>query len=204
MQTPSRINKHHIGPVGFCTLQGIEGHRSRVSPHLLFYDRHPHTVAPYLNLFNRSRPKRVGRTQIHFLASLLKLVGQFSYRGGFAHTIHSHNQNDIGFAVGRQLPIFTSIGMVFGQERRYLLSQHTVEFRSRHIFVSCHALFNTFYDFQGCVDAHIGGYQHLFQVVQHIVVNFRLARYGPRNLLKYALLGFFQSLVECFLFLLAE
>ena len=113
MQTSCGINNNHIGTIGFGRRDCIKGHRSRVRAHLLFNNRHTYTLAPNANLLNGSSTEGVGSSKIHFLTSLFKLIGQFSYRGGFTHTIYTHYHDNIGGMVGWEIPVVIVLGIIF-------------------------------------------------------------------------------------------
>ena len=128
MKASGSINQHHVGTVRLGTLQGIEGHAGRVRTHLLLHHWHPYSLAPNADLFHGSGTEGIGSTEIHLLASLLKLIGELSYGGSLAHTIHTHYQNHVWLMIGRQIPVFIVISMIFLQEACNLFPQDSVEF----------------------------------------------------------------------------
>ena len=128
MKASSSINQHHVGTVRLGALQGIEGHAGRVGTHLLLHHRHPYSLTPDADLLHGSGTEGISSTEIHFLASLLKLIGELSDGGSLAHTVHTHHENHVWLMVGRQIPVFIIIGMVFLQQACNLLSQDSVEF----------------------------------------------------------------------------
>ena len=65
---------------------------------MLVDDRGAHPVGPHLELFQRGRPKGVGRGNQHFAAFPGMVGGEFADRGRFSGPIDTNNQNHMGFS----------------------------------------------------------------------------------------------------------
>ena len=64
--------------------------------------------------------------------------------------------------------------------------------------------FNTADDLHGGIHAHVGTDERFFEVVEHFIIHGAFSGNGFGDLRQKSLLGFFQSLVERFLFFLAK
>ena len=106
--------------------------------------------------------------------------------------------------VGRKIPIVVILSMVFAQKRRYLVAKNAIELGSRDILIASHTLLDTLNDFQSGINAHIAGDKDLFEVVEHIVVDFRLTSNSTCQLRKNTLLGLLKTLIESLLLFLVK
>ena len=113
MQTSGGVDDDHVGVVGFRAAEGVESYRCRVAAHLLFHDVDADPLAPDAELFDGCCTEGVGGSEIHFLASVLKLVGEFADGGGLSHTIDTHYEDDVRLMVGGKVPIVVVVGVVF-------------------------------------------------------------------------------------------
>ena len=171
MQAPCGIDDDHIGLIGLCRTQGIESHGGRVGPHLLFDDGHSHALTPNAELLHGGSTEGIGSTKKDLLACLFELISQFADSGSLSHSVNAYHENNIGFVVSGQIPVVVVGGVVLGKQCRYLLAQDSIEFGSGDIFVSRYPLFDTLDDFHGGVNPNIGRDEHLFQFVEHFVVD---------------------------------
>ena len=106
--------------------------------------------------------------------------------------------------VGREIPIIVILSMVFAQKRRNLVAKNSIELRSRNILIASHTLLDTLNDFQGGINSDIAGDKDFFEVVEHIVVNFRLTSNSTCQLRKNTLLGLLKTLIESLLLFLVK
>ena len=84
---------------------------------------------------------------------------------------------------------------------RHLLVEKVVELIHAYVFVAGDALLEHVDDFQGRVDAHVGGDEHLLQLVEKVLVDLAAAHGCAFHLLEEAGFGLLEALVES-LFLL--
>ena len=204
VQTPSCIDEHHIGIVGNGRTDRIISHRGRIATHLLLHYWHTNTFAPDTELLNGSCTECIGSTKIDLLTSLLELIGQLADGGGLSHTIHTHNEYHVGLMVGRQLEAFGIVRVVLCQQVGNLFTQDAIEFCCINIFIASHTSFNLLDNLQGCIHAHIRGDEHLFEIVQDLIVDFRFSCYCTCNLTKHALFRLGQSAIQRFLLFLSK
>ena len=73
--------------------------------------------------------------------------------------------------VAGQIPVVIIFRIILSQQIGDLIAENAVQLRGAHILVSSHTLLDALDDFQGGVHTDITRYQHLFQIVKHIVVN---------------------------------
>ena len=104
-----------------------------------------------------------------------------------------------------QVPVVVVFRIIFCQQRSNLVAQYSVQFTGRDILVACYALFYTLNDFQRGLHTYIGGYQHLLQVVEHVVVHLRLTCNSPCQLVEHAALCLLQTFIQrLFLFFIKK
>ncbi len=178
MQTSCGVDNHHVGPISLGRGKSVVGNGCRVGTHLLLDDRHANTLTPDANLLDSSGTESVGSAKINLLARLLKLIGKLADSGGLAHTVDTHNENHVRAMVGRKLPVVVITRIVFGKQRGNLVAHDTVKLGCRHILVAGHTLLNALDDFKGSCHADVGSDESLLKVVEHLVVDSRLAHDG--------------------------
>ena len=171
MQSSGSINQHHVGAISLSTLEGIEGNRSRIGTHLLLHHRHPNSLSPDADLLNCSCTEGISGTEINLFASLLKLVSQLADGSSFTHTIHTNNENDIRFVIGRQIPIVIIIRMIFREQISDFLAEDSVKFRGRNVLITSNSLFDAADNFHRSLHTDIRGNQNLLQIVEYIIIN---------------------------------
>ena len=137
----------------------------------MFDDRHSHSLAPDTELVYCCCTECVGSSQINLLSRLLKLPGEFSDSCGLTHTIYANDQYDVWLMVAGQIPIVIILCIILCQELGNLILKYSVELRGGHILIASHTLFDSLDDLQSGVHTDITRYQHLFQVVENIVIN---------------------------------
>ena len=106
--------------------------------------------------------------------------------------------------VSRKVPIGSIVGIILRQQRRNLLLENSVEFCCRDIFVARYAVFNAVNDLKRGIDADVRGDKHFLKVIQHVVINLRLAGHSSGEFCKDALLRLLQPLVVSLLIFLAK
>ena len=171
VQTSRSINQHHIRIVGLSTRDGIKCHTGRIGALLLLHDRHAHSFAPDTELLHRRSAESVSSAQIDFLARLFVLMRELANGGGFAHTIHTHYHNHIGFAWERVGKIKHLSGIILRQKRSHFIHQNSIQLTGTKILITLHTLLNTFDDTEGSLHAHIRRDERLFQIIQDIVIH---------------------------------
>ena len=171
MQSSGSINQHHVGAISLSTLEGIEGNRSWIRSHLLLHHRHPNSLSPDADLFNGSSTESIGSTEINLLASLFKLIGQLADGSSFTHTIHTDNENDIRFVIGRQIPVVIIIRMIFREQISDFLAEDSVKLRGRNVLITSNSLFDAADDLHRSLHTDIRGNQNLLQIVEYIIIN---------------------------------
>ena len=204
MQTACSIDQHHIGTVSLRTWECVKSHRSRIAAHLLLHHRHAYALTPDAELLNSGCTEGVCSTQVHFLASLFELPGKLSDGGCLAHTVHTYDKYHVRFVVWRQIPVIIVFRVVLCQQFGYLVTENRIQFRGAYVFVTGNPFLDSPDNLQGRIHANVAGDKHLFKIIQHIVINLRLASNGTRQFIKHTRLGFLQALIECFLLFLIE
>ena len=202
VQTSCGVDEHHVGVVSLGTLQGVESHRGGVAAHLLLDDGHPYPLAPDDELLHGSGTEGVGSTEVDLLASLFELPGQLANGSGLAHAVHTDNEDDVGVTTVFPLRGVEGVFLGLSQQGGNLLTKDVVQLRGGDILVTCHALLNALDNLQRGVNANIARNKHLLEIVEHVLVNLRLARHGACQLVKHGGFGLLQALVKCLLILL--
>ena len=195
MQTSGGIYQHHIGTICLSTGDRIKGYAGRITAHLLFDDRHTYPLTPDTELLHSSSTERVGSSQIYLFTGLFELPGKFPYRRSLANAIHTYHQYHIWLMITWQIPVVIIFRIVLSQQICNLLLQDAVQFRCWHIFVTSHTFLDTLNDLQRGIHTYVTGDQHLFQIVQHIIVNLRFTSNGTGEFIKHTRFRFLQSLV---------
>ena len=171
MQTTCCVNQYNISTISLRTREGVESHTSRITTHLLLYHRHAYTLTPDAELFYSCSTESIGSTQINLLTCLLELPSQFSDSRGFADAIDANHQDHIRFMITRKIPVIVIFSIILSQEIGNLITEDTIQFRSAHILIASHTLFDTFNNLQRGIYTHITGNQHLLKIIQHIIIN---------------------------------
>ena len=127
MQAACRVYQHHVGTIGLGTLKGIEGHRGRITSHLLLDDGHSYPLTPDAELLDGSCTEGIGSTETDLLACLLELPSQLTDGRGLAHAVHAYHQYHVGLMVARQIPVVVILGIVLCQQGGYLFLQDIVQ-----------------------------------------------------------------------------
>lgn len=70
MESPGRIDEHHIRLARFRCRQPVENHGGRVRPGALVHNIHPQPFSPHLQLLDRGRAKRISGDQERVTAGL--------------------------------------------------------------------------------------------------------------------------------------
>ena len=175
----------------------IVGHRSWIGAHLLLHHGHTHAVAPDLKLVDGCGTERIGSTEHHLVARLLELIGKLADGGGLANTIHAHHEHHVRpLGIGLHREAVELLALVLHQQRRNLLAQQFVQLARTYILVLGHAGLDALDDAQRGFYAYVARHKHLFQVVEHIVIDGTAPGHRTGNLLEQTLLGLLHALVE--------
>ena len=154
-------------------------------------------------MVDRGGAERVGGADIDFFTVVFQLRSQLADRGRFAGPVdadhHDHVRHTVAFLVGE---VLLAGAFVLFEQGRDFGAQDAVQFRGVHVFVFGDPFFDPFDDPYGGVDADIRRDQHLFEVVQHLFVDFRLAGHGPRQFRENPFFRLFEPFVEVFFMLL--
>ena len=199
MQTAGGVDDDHVGILGHGRLHRVESHGSGVSALTLLHNRNSYPISPDLELTDGGGTEGVRSTQHDLLASVLEVVGQLADGGCLAHAVHTHNHDDIRLLVGRDVEGGAVARLVLLEQAHDLLFQYGIELAGAHVFVAGHARLYALDNLQGGLDAHVGGDEDLLKVVEHLVVDGRLANDGFGNAGEDAGLGLFKSFIEVFL-----
>ena len=201
MKAAGSIDNHYIHIIGLGRLERIESHSGRVGAQFLLHYRHSGTFTPHIELLHGGGTEGIGGAKHHLIAGSLELRSEFADGGGFAHTVHTHHHNHVGMmTLGHSEILVGRFVGVFGKKSAYLIAEQTVKLRRIHILVVRHTFLQAFDNLKRGVYAHIGGDENFLQVVEHLIVDFRLACHGTGNFLKQTLLGAVEAFIECFLF----
>ena len=204
VQTTCSIDEDDICTVCNRAVQSIESHAGRVATHLLFHNRHPYPFGPDAYLLDCSGAERISCSKHDFQAGLLKLIGEFAYCCGLAHTIHAHDKNDIRPLVGRNLETFSIVCVVFREQLCDFIAKNIVKFVSCDVLVSLHSSLDALDNVEGCIYAYVACNKDFLQVVKHLVIHLRLACNGTCQFAKETFLRLLKPLVERFLLLFAK
>ena len=79
--------------------------------------------------------------------------------------------------------------VVLAQQGGYLGTEYGVEFIGADVFVAFDAFLQFVDDFEGCLNAHVGGDECFLQVVEDAVIDGGFAEYGFGKLGKEAFFG---------------
>ena len=195
METARRIDDHHVGILGHGALDAVVSHGGRVGAHLLLDDVHAGAFGPNDELVHGGGTEGVGRAEHHFLSLGTQLGGQFADGRGLAHAVDADHHHDIGLlrkVEGRHaLAVRRCV-----EQSNDLLAEIAVHFVGAQILVAGDPLLEPLDDVLGGFDADVGGDQHLFQRVEHLIVDHALARDGVGKLLEQRTLGLLQAAVE--------
>ena len=123
-------------------------------------------------------------------AGFLKLISQFAYSRGFSYTIHSHYHNHVWLLRNRSFKVVHIIRVVLCEQSSDFIAQNHIQLLRIHIFLVCGTLLDTFYNLQRSFYAHIRSNQHLFQIIQHLIIHFRFTGYSTGNLPEHTLFCF--------------
>ena len=165
----------------------------------MLHNRDAYPFGPDLELADGSGTEGVGSTEHDFLACLLEVVGQFTDGGGLAHAVYANDHDDIRLLVGRDVEGGAIARLVLLEKTHDLLFQDGVELAGAHIFVTRHARLYAINNLKGGLHTHVGGDENLLEVVEHLVINGRLAYDGFGDAGEDAGLGLFKPFVEFFL-----
>ena len=201
MKTSCSVNYHGIGALCHGRLHRIVGTRSRIRAHLLTHDINPSPLRPNHKLVNGSGPERIRGPEHDLFPGSSEFSGNLSYCGGFADTVHTHDENDIRLlgCVYHPLDVRASVRNrcpVNVKKLGNLIPKHLCKLFKGNIPVPADTLLKVVDNLQGCVYAHIRLHQSLLHGVQYAVVNAGLSDYSPRKLLEETPIRVFYSLVK--------
>ncbi len=99
---------------------------------------------------------------------------------------------NVGLALAGVEPeiLLRAVGLL--QQTHHLAAQDGVQLGRVHVLVARHALLDAADDLHRRIHPHVGGDEHLLQVVQHGGIDRRTARHGPRQFGEKTRLGAFQ------------
>ena len=163
------------------------------------------TLTPDVELFDSGGAEGVGCAEHHLVSGGFELGGEFADGGGLAHSVDTHNHYHMGMVAFRNGEVlFGRLIVVFSEKFADFLTEELVKLRGVDIFVAGHTGLDAFDDFKGCVDPYVRGDEHLFEVVKHVIVDFRFSGDGSCDFREETLLGAVKPLVEGLLLFLGE
>ncbi len=192
LETPRRVDEYDIRAACDRCRYRIESDRCRVRPFRVLHDVGARALRPDGQLLGSCRAERIRRRQENLLSFLLPAARHFSNRRRLAHTIYAHDQNHF-----RMMQLFF----------RRLIPQHFGHdfFHIRHDFFCIgnpplrHAAANLAHEIIRRPHAEITRQKHRLQIVQEIVVDFRVAdhdRFNVFNEARFRLAQTFFDFVE--------
>ncbi len=188
-----RVDQDYVGARGYGRAQGVVCHRGGVGAHLLTHHGRACTLGPDGQLVYGCGAERVGRAYDHLVACAHELCGQLAYGGGLASAVDADDHHHVGHAL---LDLDAEVllrGVRLLHKRCYLVAQDRVQLRSVHVFVACDARLDALYDLDRRLDTYVGGYEHLFELVEHVGIDGRPSRNGAGKFREEAALGLFQT-----------
>ena len=151
MQSAGGVDYHDIGTIRLCRRERVKKATDAGSEPICCFITGTPTRSPQMEICSTAAGSgSVGCPDKPFFSRFLELVSKFADSRRLADTIHADHKNNVRLMVGRQVPVLVVTGIVFREQaaiRRAL-------FRSAprwYIFVACHTLFNTLYDFLSVV-----------------------------------------------------
>ena len=109
----------------------------------------------------------VSGTEDDLFALSDEAVSEFTNGRRLAHTIDTHDHNDVR-ATRRQLDVVSGGLAIFGKERGNLFAQDGVELFGGLVGIALDTSRDAFDDFERSIDAHIGGDEDLFELIEHV------------------------------------
>ncbi len=97
LQPPCRVDQQNIRSLLLRLLQRVIGEPRGVGTDVARHNWGTSALSPNGELVNCRCPERVARGDDHFLAGLRELMRELADCGGLARTIHTDNENDMGF-----------------------------------------------------------------------------------------------------------
>ncbi|MND54073.1 hypothetical protein D3C80_451250 [compost metagenome] len=192
VQAASGVGDQHVDATGLGGLYGIEDHRSGVGAGVLGDHRDLVTLAPYLQLLDRSGTEGVASSQHHFLAFELQLLGQFADGGGLAGAVHTDHQDHIGLV----LRLYHQRLLDRAQQRSQFFLQRLVQGIGVGQLLAGNLLGQVLDDGGSGFHANVGGQQSGFDFVEQVVIDDFLAQEQAGHALADAGAGLRQALLE--------
>ena len=196
VQTPRRVDEHHVGPVRNGRAERVESDRCGVGTHVLPDHRRARPLGPDGQLVDRRSTERIGRADVDLAARSGQLGRQLADGRRLACAVDPHDHQHVRRPFGQFQPEILGRSVRLLHQRRDLVAQDAAQFGRVHVLVARDALLDAADDLDGRLDPHVGGDEHLLQIVQHLGVDRRAARYGTRQFREKARLGAFQSGVQ--------
>ena len=82
MESPCRVNDHHVGSTSFTRLHRIEGNRRRIATWLMCYYHYTQPLGPGVELLYGGSAESICCTQDHPIPGFLKETGELGDAGG--------------------------------------------------------------------------------------------------------------------------
>ncbi|EJW98499.1 hypothetical protein EVA_13394 [gut metagenome] len=200
VQTSCCVDDDNVGIVCLSRTDSIVGYTCWVAAHLLFDDGYTDTFAPDTELFYCCCSEGIGCAKIHFLAGLLKLVGQFANSGSLTDTVDTYDHDDVRLLVFWNIEAFAVVIAATGQECGNFFLKNIVQVTGADVFVACYSFFNPMDDLQSCVYTDVRGDEYIFQFVENFVVYLGFAGNSFGNFTENTGFGLFQTCVQYFFF----
>lgn len=91
-------------------------------------------------------------------------------------------------------------GIVFTQDLYNFIPEDFAEFGRAEVFVFSYTGFNAFNDFDGCIEAYIGGDEDIFDFIEDFLIYGRFSGYSFSEFAQETGFGFFETFVQVFFF----
>ena len=194
MKPSGGINQHNIGALCNGRLDGIESHGSRVGPHLLLDDIDTRTLSPDCKLLDRRSPEGISSPENDLFPLSPQRRRKLADGSGLPHSVDAYDHDHIRFFA--EIERLHGLCAIHVEHLADFLAEDIHKFIFRHEFVALDTVFQVIDNFQRGIYAHIRSNQSLFNGIKNIIANARLSDDGPRNPLKEALVGLFNTFTE--------
>ena len=171
LQPPGRVDQEHVGAFVARARERIVGDSGRVGAHLLGHHLRADASAPHFELIDGGGTERVARREHDAQTLRLEVMGELADGRGLAGAVHANHQHDMG-----PCRLVRREGMRQGLEHARDLGGEHCSHRLRRNAPLVAALGDDLADAARHGDAEIGLDQHLFELIERLLVELTLGQ----------------------------